>query len=162
MDKRRYITQHVTDLKPTIPKYPILGINPSMRYENYEKQTRRVKYAKVKGIKLSSSREYNEQVFTYLKEVLESPDIQVHQTQYKKKKFNKIKESDFQESIIKVLKSIDQSYLRDGRIGQFNKGYSIEELQLIVERLGMSSAGKRKRELIEMIRDKLADYGLLL
>lgn len=166
MNKKRYTTQIVTELKPRIPKLDevFLGINSSMKYEKLSKSNRRVKYNFNKDMITSSNHEYNNQVFSYLKNTLEFPNKEISspiQKIFKKDKIKKDKENEHTEQIIKTLKEIDITLLYDGRIGKNIISYSIEDLQVYSKLLGISSAGKRKKEIIKIIRTMMKDYGIL-
>lgn len=145
--KKKHKTISVTNLRPTIPDKPILGVNPSSKYQSFNKNTRRVRLPKINEMIPTQNELSNNNQISDGSLVDDEITLDI---------------DDSQNNIMDILQNINQKYLRTGRIGKNNRAYSIDQLQFIAERLEIPSiTGKRKKDLIQMIKKKLADYGML-
>lgn len=80
----------------------------------------------------------------------------------KKLKRRYLNDDNLDAEIRSVLASINQKFLVEEKLMKGGrKGYSVAQLQFFTKKLGIPGTGKKKVDVIAMIKKILADYGML-
>ncbi len=160
MDKKKYVVAHITNLKPNFPNIENLtkDYNPTSQYEDdiLIQDRDMVIYPNINDIKFIMKDEYK----NYVLDVL-IKDYENISDNFEGRRKKKNKEDLVHNNIIRILQGINNEFLKEGRIGKNNKAYTIEELQVFVKKIGLSGAGKRKGELIDIILDLKREYNIV-